>query len=128
MTDLTLTHDIDIKVTTKFLGQQGNTPDVRFAFAYHVTMTNQGEQPLQLRNRYWLITDGNGERQEVSGAGVIGEEPVIAPNESFSYTSGALLKTPVGTMQGHYEFETRDGTMYKAPIEVFSLAVSYAVN
>ncbi len=128
MADLALTHDIDINVFTKFLGQQGDFPDVRFAFAYHVTMTNQGDNPLQLRNRYWLITDGNGEQQEVSGAGVIGEEPVIPPSESFSYTSGALLKTPVGTMQGHYEFEANDGTMYKAPIDVFSLALNTAVN
>lgn len=128
MADLTLTRDIHIEVTTQFLGQQGNTSGMRFAFAYHVTMTNQGIHPLQLRNRYWLITDGDGKQEEVSGAGVVGEEPIIAPNKSFSYTSGALLKTPVGAMQGHYEFEAADGSIYKAPIDVFSLAVSNAIN
>ena len=91
-------------------------------------MTNIGLEPLQLRNRYWLITDGNGDTQEVSGAGVVGEEPVIAPDESFEYRSGAVLDTPVGTMQGHYEFESKDGTLFKAPINVFSLAVANALN
>lgn len=122
------TSDIVIEVNTQFIGQQAGDNVMRFAFAYHVTMTNVGSEPLQLRNRYWLITDGNGETQEVSGAGVVGEEPVIAPDQSFEYRSGAVLDTPVGTMQGHYEFEASDGTLFAAPINVFSLAVANVLN
>ena len=91
-------------------------------------MTNVGVEPLQLRNRYWLITDGNGRTQEVSGPGVVGEEPNLAPEQSFTYRSGAVLDTPVGTMQGHYEFEDRDGSMHKVPINVFTLAVTHVLN
>jgi ApaG protein len=122
------TSDIVIEVNTQFIGQHTGDNVIRYAFSYHVTMTNIGLEPLQLRNRYWLITDGNGDTQEVSGAGVVGEEPVITPDESFEYRSGAVLDTPVGSMQGHYEFESKDGTLFKAPINVFSLAVANALN
>lgn len=122
------TSDIVIEVNTQFIGQHTGDNVRRYAFSYHVTMTNIGLEPLQLRNRYWLITDGNGDTQEVSGAGVVGEEPVITPDESFEYRSGAVLDTPVGSMQGHYEFESKDGTLFKAPINVFSLAVANALN
>lgn len=122
------TSDIVIEVNTQFIGQHTGDNVIRYAFTYHVTMSNIGLEPLQLRNRYWLITDGNGDTQEVSGAGVIGEEPVITPDESFEYRSGAVLDTPVGSMQGHYEFESKDGTLFKAPINVFSLAVANALN
>lgn len=122
------TSDIVIEVNTQFIGQHTGDNVIRYAFTYHITMTNIGLEPLQLRNRYWLITDGNGDTQEVSGAGVIGEEPVIAPDASFEYRSGAVLDTPVGTMQGHYEFESKDGTLFKVPINVFSLAVANALN
>jgi ApaG protein len=122
------TSDIVIEVNTQFIGQHTGDNVIRYAFSYHVTMTNIGIEPLQLRNRYWLITDGNGDTQEVSGAGVVGEEPVITPDESFEYRSGAVLDTPVGSMQGHYEFESKDGTLFKAPINVFSLAVANALN
>ncbi|HCF78523.1 MAG TPA: Co2+/Mg2+ efflux protein ApaG [Glaciecola sp.] len=122
------TSDIVIEVNTQFIGQHTGDNVIRYAFSYHVTMTNIGLEPLQLRNRYWLITDGNGDTQEVSGAGVVGEEPIITPDESFEYHSGAVLDTPVGSMQGHYEFESKDGTLFKAPINVFSLAVANALN
>jgi ApaG protein len=122
------TSDIVIEVNTQFIGQHTGDNVIRYAFSYHVTMTNIGLEPLQLRNRYWLITEGNGDTQEVSGAGGVGEEPVITPDESFEYRSGAVLDTPVGSMQGHYEFESKDGTLFKAPINVFSLAVANALN
>lgn len=122
------TSDIVIEVNTQFIGQHAGDNVIRFAFTYEVTMTNVGVEPLQLRNRYWLITDGNGRTQEVSGPGVVGEEPNLAPEQSFTYRSGAVLDTPVGTMQGHYEFEDRDGSMHKVPINVFTLAVTHVLN
>ena len=122
------TSDIVIEVNTQFIGQHTGDNVIRYAFTYHIIMTNIGLEPLQLRNRYWLITDGNGDTQEVSGAGVVGEEPVIVPDASFEYRSGAVLDTPVGTMQGHYEVESKDGTLFKVPINVFSLAVANVLN
>ncbi len=118
---------ISINVKTQYL--DGRILDKsQFPFAYTITISNKGKQDVQLLNRYWLITDGDGKKTEVQGAGVVGEQPVICPNESYEYTSGAILDTPVGTMQGYYEMQWADGELFQVPIEVFSLAVPNVLN
>ena len=118
---------VDIKVETQYLENQSPNKD-KYAFAYRITIQNNSQQSIQLLNRYWLITDGDGKKTEVQGAGVIGEQPHIQIGDSFQYTSGAVLDTPVGTMQGYYEMQSDDGEQFQAPIDVFSLAVPNAVN
>ncbi|GAC21481.1 Co2+/Mg2+ efflux protein ApaG [Paraglaciecola arctica] len=118
---------VDITVETQYLKNQIPGKD-KYAFAYKISIHNNGQQSVQLLNRYWLITDGNGEKTEVQGAGVIGEQPHIQIGDSFQYTSGAVLDTPVGTMQGYYEMQREDGERFQAEINVFSLAVPNAVN
>ncbi len=120
--------DICIKVQTQYLEDHFPQADGKFAFAYRVNIVNNGEQDVQLLRRYWLITDGNGDNSEVAGDGVIGEQPHIESGRSFQYTSGAILETPVGTMQGYYEFVDNSGDTFRAPIPVFTLAVSNMVN
>lgn len=121
-------HDINISVLTQYLANQSSPQDNRFAFAYFVRIRNLGTHTVQLRQRYWLITDGNGKNNEVRGAGVVGEEPVFAPDDEFSYTSGAIIETPFGTMQGHYEFETASGKSFIVPIPMFTLSKDHVVN
>jgi ApaG protein len=118
---------VDITVETQYLKNQIPGND-KYAFAYKISIHNNGQQSVQLLNRYWLITDGNGEKTEVQGAGVIGEQPHIQIGDSFQYTSGAVINTPVGTMQGYYEMQREDGELFQAEINVFSLAVPNAVN
>jgi ApaG protein len=120
--------DISIKVQTQFLEDHLPQSDAKYAFAYRITITNNSPQQVQLLRRYWLITDGNGETDQVSGDGVIGQQPHIDVGQSYQYTSGAILDTPVGTMQGHYEFIDAQGQVFRAPIPVFRLAVSHLVN
>ncbi|MBU3004393.1 Co2+/Mg2+ efflux protein ApaG [Paraglaciecola arctica] len=120
-------NEIDITVETQYLENQIPDKD-KYVFAYKITICNNGLQPVQLINRYWLITDGNGEKTEVQGEGVIGKQPHIAIGNSFQYTSGAVLDTPVGTMQGYYEMQREDGDRFQAAVNVFSLAVPNAVN
>jgi ApaG protein len=118
---------VDITVQTQYLKNQ--VPDKnKYAFAYKITILNNDLQSVQLINRYWLITDGNGKKTEVQGPGVIGEQPHILTGDSFQYTSGALLDTPVGTMQGYYEMQQEDGERFQAPINIFSLAVPNVLN
>ena len=118
---------VDISVQTQYLKDQVPDQD-KFAFAYKIAIRNNGQQSVQLLNRYWLITDGNGKKTEVQGEGVIGEQPHIQPGESFQYTSGAILDTPLGTMEGYYEMQSIDDELFKAPIDVFTLAVPNIVN
>ena len=118
---------VDITVQTQYLKNQIPDKD-KYVFAYKVAISNNGPQSVQLINRYWLITDGNGKKTEVQGPGVIGEQPHIQTGDSFQYTSGAVLDTPVGTMQGHYEMQREDGERFQAPINIFSLAVPNILN
>jgi ApaG protein len=114
---------LTINTQTKFIGvKEGGGQDPVYVFSYTVTISNNLEQSATLRNRYWLITNGNGEKSEVKGEGVIGEQPVIQPNASYKYTSASMLKTEVGAMQGYYEFELADGTLHREPIPVFNLS------
>lgn len=115
------TAQLDIIVTTEFLTNESDASKKRFAFAYHIQITNLSPFPVTLRNRYWKIINSNNEVQEVQGKGVVGQEPRILPQETFSYTSGALLETPAGTMEGYYEFETDEQNMFTANIPTFTL-------
>lgn len=120
---------IKISVTTKYLGirEQSENEDV-YVFSYTVDIHNVSEQSLQLMSRYWLITNGDGEKVEIHGDGVVGEQPVIAPNETFSYTSASMLKTSVGTMEGFYYFSDNTESEVKIPIPVFSLVVPNSLH
>lgn len=114
---------IDIMVATSFIDEQSLPDDDRFVFAYTITIRNSGKRAARLLGRHWLITDANGKVQEVRGDGVVGEQPWLRPGENFQYTSGAVLETSVGTMQGSYTLIADDGTEFDAPIPPFTLAV-----
>ena len=115
--------DIRIHVATDYIDDQSEPDADRYVFAYTITISNNGEVPATLRSRHWIITDANGKVQEVSGDGVVGEQPYLQPGERFRYSSGAILETPVGAMQGLYRMETDTGSSFNAPIEPFTLAV-----
>jgi len=123
-------HDavVKVEVKTRHLAEHPAAKKGQFAFAYQITITNHSDVKVQLINRYWLITDGGGKRSEVEGAGVVGKQPTLAPGDDFQYTSGAIIDTPVGTMEGYYEMECEDGEMLRIPIEVFRLAVPNSIN
>ena len=116
-----LKDSIRISVQTQFLPEESSQDDQIFSFAYTVTIRNEGQQAAQLVARHWLIADAKGQRQEVRGLGVVGHQPLIPPGESFEYTSGARLGSPVGSMQGSYFLITEDAQWFEAPIAIFSL-------
>lgn len=122
------TFDIPIQVETFYIEQQSDATADRYVFAYTITINNRSEQSVTLLRRYWSITDANGKHSEVYGDGVIGEQPTLAPGSSYSYTSGAVLETPVGTRQGHYEMRSQSGTDFNAEIPLFRLAVPRILN
>lgn len=119
---------IAIGVTTEYLAEQSDPAGERYVFAYTITITNQWDQSAQLKSRHWIITDASGEVEEVRGDGVVGQQPELSPGESFEYSSGAILKTPVGSMEGSYEFVDSEGNPFTAPIAVFSLSVPNMVH
>jgi ApaG protein len=114
---------LEISVATQFLDDQSDPEGERYVFAYTIRIRNLGRLPAQLLDRHWLITDGNGKVEEVRGEGVVGEQPRLEPGEAFTYTSGAVLQTAVGTMEGSYHMSGDDGTEFDAPIPPFTLAV-----
>ena len=113
---------ITIQVKTQYLAEHSSPAVQRFAFAYSISITNNSDQPVQLLRRHWIITDGNRKVEEVRGDGVVGQQPWIAPQQSFHYTSGAVLETPVGTMEGSYSMHQENGDAFKALIPRFTLA------
>ena len=115
--------DIRIHVATDYIDDQSEPDADRYVFAYTITISNNGEMPATLMSRHWIITDANGKVQEVSGDGVVGEQPHLNPGEEFRYSSGAVLETPVGAMQGLYRMEADNGVNFDAPIAPFTLAV-----
>jgi len=119
------TRSITVTVEPEFLDDQSDPEDHRYVWAYHVRIENQGSQTVQLKSRYWHITDEMGKVQEVSGAGVIGEQPFLSSGQSFEYTSGTPLSTPSGIMRGHYVMEDETGTVFEATIPAFSLDCPY---
>ena len=114
---------LEISVATQFLDEQSDPDGDRYVFAYTIRIRNLGRLPAQLLDRHWVITDANGKVEEVRGEGVVGEQPRLEPGEAFTYTSGAVLETAVGTMQGSYHMSGDDGTEFEAPIPAFTLAV-----
>ena len=120
--------DIQVKVDNFYLGAQSDPSENRFVFAYTITIENCSKETVTLLKRYWLITDSNGKQAEVYGDGVVGEQPQLAPGSSYSYTSGAVLETPVGTMQGHYEMISDSEQRFNAAIPVFRLAMPNILN
>jgi ApaG protein len=117
------TFDIGIDVATNYVDDQSEPDSDRYVFAYTITISNNGELPARLISRHWVITDANGKVQEVTGDGVVGEQPHLNPGEVFRYSSGAILETPVGAMQGLYRMEADNGVNFDAPIAPFTLAV-----
>ena len=114
---------VEIKAVSRFLPDQSDLPENRYVFAYHITITNRSEQTVKLLTRHWIITDAEDKVQEVRGEGVIGQQPVLRPGESFEYTSGCSIATPVGTMKGSYFMEADDGRQFDAPVAEFTLAM-----
>ncbi|TLX57846.1 Co2+/Mg2+ efflux protein ApaG [Stutzerimonas nosocomialis] len=119
---------IDVSVATQYLPAQSQPEQNRFAFAYTVTIENKGQLPAQLLSRHWIITNGDGQVQEVRGDGVVGEQPLIAPGQRHVYTSGTLMETRVGSMQGSYAMLAEDGCEFEAVIAPFRLAVPGALH
>ncbi|MBO1907358.1 Co2+/Mg2+ efflux protein ApaG [Microvirga sp. 3-52] len=118
-----VTRGISVTVTPRYMPEESSPQQGRYFFAYTVEIINTSLDRVQLRARHWTITDEHGQAQEVRGAGVVGEEPVLGPGESFSYTSGCPLPTPSGTMQGTYLMETATGETFDAEIPAFSLDI-----
>jgi ApaG protein len=114
---------LSITPRVNYLAEQSDEADKRFVFSYTITLTNIGETAVQLLSRHWIITDANNDVQEVRGQGVVGEQPVLKPRQSFEYTSGTVLSTQVGTMSGSYQMVAEDGTQFDAPIPQFVLSV-----
>lgn len=125
----TITRGVRVIVTPEYLPEQSLPDADRWLFAYHVVLRNEGRETVQLLNRHWVITNGEGEVDEVRGAGVIGQQPELEPGAEFHYTSGCPLDTPVGTMHGEYEMRlVATGETFEAHIAPFRLAVPAALN
>ncbi len=121
-------HDIRVDVETAFIPEQSDTDANRYVFSYTITIRNQGSLPARLLNRHWIITDANGRVEEVRGPGVVGEKPYLKPGQYYRYSSGAVLETPVGAMEGDYEMLDDEGERFLAPIPAFSLRTPNTVN
>jgi ApaG protein len=120
---MTEKNKILVEATPHFIEAQSSPSEGRYVFAYTITITNMGLIPAKLLDRHWLIADSNGKVQEVRGEGVIGVQPYLKPGESFRYTSGAMLETPVGTMQGEYTMLSDEGVNFNATIPKFTLSI-----
>ena len=114
---------IEVGVETVYVEEQSDPEADRYVFAYTITISNVGQMPAKLINRHWLIQDANGKVQEVRGEGVVGEQPYLRPGEQFRYTSGTVIDTPVGSMEGEYEMVDDAGQTFLAPIDRFSLSI-----
>ena len=115
-------HRIKIDVLTEYIDSQSDPDERRYAFSYTITILNEGVVSAKLISRHWIITDSDGKVQEVRGKGVVGEQPLLEPGQGFRYSSGAIIETPVGTMQGSYKMQAEDGVEFDAPIAAFRLA------
>lgn len=124
----TTTRGVRVKVRPDYLPQQSDPRNGLWMFAYHVRISNEGSDTVQLVSRHWIVTDANGRVEEVRGPGVVGEQPILKPGEQFEYTSGCPLPTPMGTMHGSYQMVTRKGERFDAAISPFTLAEPYSVN
>lgn len=119
---------IEVHPMPQFIPDQSDPENDRYVFAYTITIRNIGEIPAQLVSRHWIITDANNHVQEVRGLGVVGQQPLLQPGESYQYTSGSALTTPIGTMKGSYQMVAEDGTHFQAEIPEFVLAIPRALH
>ena len=115
-------HAIRIEVETAYLDEQSDPKERRYVFSYTITIRNEGSTSARLLTRHWIITDANGKVQEARGDGVVGEQPYLKPGEGFRYSSGTVIETPVGVMQGSYQMVADDGNRFDTPIAPFRLA------
>lgn len=122
------THGILVEVQSQYLEDQSHPASRRFVFAYTITITNQSKDVVQLRSRHWIITNALGQSEEVRGPGVVGEQPILSPGDSFRYSSGAVLPTERGTMQGSYQMHRADGAELDVRIAPFLLERPYSLN
>ena len=116
-------YEIAVKVHTIYLPEQSDEALDRYVFAYTIVLSNTGTVTAQLISRHWVIADGTGGVQEVRGLGVVGEQPLLKPGDSYEYTSGTAISTPVGSMKGSYQMVAEDGLRFDAPIPEFILSV-----
>lgn len=122
------TRGVRVRVRAIYLPDRSSPDDEYWFFAYRVEISNYGEVPVKLLSRHWIITDGGGKVEEVKGPGVVGEQPLLAPGQRFSYTSACPLRTPVGSMHGTYQMLTAEGERFDARIAPFTLAEPNALN
>jgi len=123
-----VTRNIAVTVSPRFMPERSSTEENRYFWAYTIEIRNRGDETVQLKTRHWVITDGIGQKQEVRGAGVVGEEPVLKPGAVFEYTSGVPLPTPSGFMAGTYGMVTLDGERFEIEIPAFSLDSPHAMR
>lgn len=116
-------YEVSVSSQTQYIPDQSDEQSGRYVFAYTITIRNAGSVAAQLVSRHWVITDARNQVQEVRGLGVVGAQPLLKPGESFEYTSGTAIATPVGTMRGSYQMVAEDGTEFDAPIAEFTLSV-----
>jgi ApaG protein len=123
LTEDSARHRIRVDVSASYVGEQSKPEESHYVFSYTITIRNEGQVPARLLTRHWVITDANGKVKEVRGEGVVGEQPYLMPGQGFRYSSGAVLETPVGAMQGSYQMLADDGSQFDAHIAPFTLAM-----
>jgi len=116
-------YNISIDVAVQYIKEQSLPADNRYVFSYTINILNQGSIAAQLISRHWIITDSEGKAEEVRGPGVVGEQPLLKPGEDFTYTSGTIMRTPVGSMQGSYQMKASDDHLFDAEIAPFTLSL-----
>jgi len=121
-------HDTRVEVETSYIPDQSAPEQSRYVFSYTITISNHGSVPAKLLSRHWIITDANGKVDEVRGEGVVGEQPHLNPGDGFRYTSGTVITTPIGSMQGSYHMIADDGSEFDTPIPAFSLSIPHALH
>jgi len=123
-----VTQSVRVRVECEYAPDRSAPAARHWFFLYTITIANEGDETVQLMTRHWSITDGNGDMREVRGPGVVGEQPVLPPGESFTYTSGCALTTPFGTMEGTYQMVTPEGESFDVRIAPFTLSEPYTVH
>lgn len=119
---------VSVSVMVRYIEAQSVPAKKRFVFAYTITITNDSEETVQLISRHWRITDANNQVQEVRGMGVVGEQPTLAPSASYTYTSGVVIETMTGVMEGSYKMQKEDGTFFSCPIPLFALVTPQSLH
>jgi len=121
-------YNIQVDVQTQYIPEQSDPELDRYVFSYTITIRNEGTVPAKLLTRHWIITNADGKSQEVRGDGVVGEQPHLKPGDGFRYTSGTVLETPIGSMQGSYQMVADDGVKFDAEIAPFTLSMPHTIH